>query len=51
MTEYMLVAFPNGSDGAGATMKSLEKAVASGDSNLAGTYPLHPRRVGLSRRL
>jgi hypothetical protein len=33
--DYMLVAFPNGSEGAAATMKMLEKSLSTSD-NLAG---------------
>ena len=36
--EYILVAFPNGSEGVGATMKNLERAIACPESNYSGTF-------------
>jgi hypothetical protein len=36
--EYILVAFPNGSEGAGGMMKTLEKSIAGADGNYSGEW-------------
>jgi V-type H+-transporting ATPase subunit C len=52
-TEYILVAFPNGSEGVGSTMKSLEKAVASSEANCAEVFHFEvpTMRVGTLEKL